>query len=264
MYNFHKDKQKYFNIQKEVTKEFIFPFLESSGIVLNNINVLEIGCAEAGVLKAFLEEGNQALGIELNESRAKTARHFLSEDIQSKKVEIINKNIYDFEPDDLDEKFELIILKDVIEHIPNQEKFIPLLKKFLKPKGVIFFAFPPWYMPFGGHQQICRNKWLSRVPWIHLFPLSWYRFILKSFGEDERIIKELIEIKETGITIERLHRILQATGYKVIRSKYWLFNPIYKWKFNINAKELPRLLRKIPIVRNFYTTAYYITFTKID
>ena len=50
-------------------------------------------------------------------------------------------------------QFDLILLKDVIEHIPDQERVIPYLKEFLKPGGRVFFGFPPWYMPHGGHQQ---------------------------------------------------------------------------------------------------------------
>ena len=261
MFDFHKDKQVYFDIQKEVTRDYIIPFLKTTGINDKQINVLEIGCAEAGVLKVFLENGHKALGIELNESRAKLARQFLGKEIHEQRVQIINKNMYDFNPDNLNEKFDLIILKDVIEHIPQQEKFIPFLKKFINPKGIIFFAFPPWHMPFGGHQQICQNKWLSRMPWIHLLPAGIYAFILKRFGEQDNVVKELLEIKETGITIDRFHKILRASGLKLIKQQSWLFNPIYKWKFSLTPVKLPLLLAKIPFLRNLYTTAYYAAIT---
>lgn len=62
------------------------------------------------------------------------------------KATLININIYEEEAlVALKEKFDLIILKDVIEHIPNQEKFIPYIKQFLKPGGRIFFGFPLVY-----------------------------------------------------------------------------------------------------------------------
>ena len=74
------------------------------------------------------------------------------------KVEFLCQNIYeDAFLSRFKNQFDVIILKDVIEHVPEQEKFVPYLKNFLKPGGQIFFGFPPWYMPFGGHQQVCKN-----------------------------------------------------------------------------------------------------------
>ncbi|MBK8828056.1 MAG: class I SAM-dependent methyltransferase [Saprospiraceae bacterium] len=151
MFDFHKDKQRYFNIQKAVTEEDVIPFLEKQIGSCINKRVLEVGCAEAGVLKAFLDKGNTGIGIELAESRFVLARQFLDEDIKQGKADIINKNIYDVKDpaSELNGLFDIIILKDVIEHIHDQGKFIQLLRGFLAPDGVVFFAYPPWWMPFG-------------------------------------------------------------------------------------------------------------------
>jgi 2-polyprenyl-3-methyl-5-hydroxy-6-metoxy-1,4-benzoquinol methylase len=62
------------------------------------------------------------------------------------------------------------LLKDVIEHIHDQPKLIAWMKSYLAPNGTIFFGFPPWQMPFGGHQQLCRNKVLAKLPYYHLLP----------------------------------------------------------------------------------------------
>ncbi len=79
--------------------------------------------------------------------------------------------------------FDLIILKDVIEHIHDQDAILSRLRNFLKPGGHIFFGFPPWQMPFGGHQQVLAHRLLSRTPYFHLLPVPLYRGILKAFGE---------------------------------------------------------------------------------
>ena len=65
MYAFHQDKDRYFDIQYRVTKDFIIPFIREKFPDKQFGRVLEIGCAEAGVLKAFLEEGSFCTGIEL-------------------------------------------------------------------------------------------------------------------------------------------------------------------------------------------------------
>ena len=55
MYEFHSDKDRYFDMQYRVTREHILPFLRQYATGKKWNGVLEIGCAEAGVLKAFRE-----------------------------------------------------------------------------------------------------------------------------------------------------------------------------------------------------------------
>lgn len=262
MFDFHKDKQRYFNIQKQVTQEDIIPFIEQASGTCRNKRVLEIGCAEAGVLKALIDHGNTGMGIELSIYRYEMAKTFLQEDIQAGRAQIINKNIYDIDNPaiELGGLFDLIILKDVIEHIPHQDIFIPRLKHFLAPNGSIFFAYPPWWMPFGGHQQICNSKWLRVMPWIHLLPSPIYTAILKSFSESKQTIDELLEIKSTGINIEKMYRILEQNQFEREAEIFWFFNPIYQFKFGVSKRKVFSPLTHLPYLRNFYTTAHYVLF----
>lgn len=257
MYNFHRDKAKYFNIQYWVTVDYIIPFLGSD---FKDKKVLEIGCAEAGVLKAFLDKGAIGTGIELSESRAALAKEFLKSDIDQGRASIINKNIYDIDPVSNPEmKYDYIILKDVIEHIPGQEHFIKKLHDLLLPNGKVFFAYPPWWMPFGGHQQICQSKFLSKLPWFHLLPKTLYKSILNAFNEPVEIINELMDIKSTGVTIEFISKQIEINKFKVTKEIHWLLNPIYVKKFNF--KPLQSLLN-IPYLRNVYCTAHYVLFER--
>ncbi len=256
MYEFHQNKSRYFEITNWVTKNYVIPFLKLDPN--KKLKVCEIGCGEAGVLKAFIDAGNSGVGIELVEARANQAKENLSDDIAAGAVSIINKNVYDIDTAKNPElKFDLIVLKDVIEHIPNQAVFIKKLHDLLLPGGRVFFGYPPWWMPFGGHQQICASKILSKLPWFHLLPKFLYKAIVKSFGERDAVINELMDIKDTGITIERMHKIIEENGFKIIEQKYWLTNPIYVKKFNISpfASKI-----NIPYLRNFYVTAHYVVF----
>jgi 2-polyprenyl-3-methyl-5-hydroxy-6-metoxy-1,4-benzoquinol methylase len=260
MFDFHTDKKRYFDIQTIVTKEDVIPFIQPYLTNITDIRVLEIGCGEAGVLKAFLEMGYFGCGVELSPSRAESAQNNLKSYIENGQASIITKNIYDIDPaTDWKERFDVIILKDVIEHIPEQEKFIPQLKHFLREGGIVFFAYPPWWMPFGGHQQICKSKFLSKLPWFHLLPMTMYDLILRSFGEPEINRQNLREVKETGIIIERLKNIV-FSHYQILAQKHWLINPIYQYKFKLQKRLVPSFLTKIPYLRNIYTTAHYIVF----
>lgn len=260
MYEFHKDKHRYFTIQKEVTEQYIIPFLEDNFEVNKPQKVLEIGSAEAGVLKAFTQLGHQCLGIELSEQRVELAKQFMASEVVEGSVSFISSNIYDIDPErDLANKFDLIILKDVIEHIHEQEKFLPILKKFLNPNGKVFFAFPPWQMPFGGHQQNAKSKVLSKLPYVHLLPMFMYKWLLKSFGLSQGQIDGLVEVKETGISIEKFERLIKDAGFTIEKKKFFLFNPIYKWKFGVNPREQFAWISAIPYIRNYFTFGVYYT-----
>lgn len=257
MFEFHKDKQRYFEMQCRTSRKYIIPFVKPFLEYQNVLEILEIGCAEAGVLKAFLEDGHRCTGVELSASRAELARSFLNKEISEGKLEIINKNIFELEDNIYDQKFNLIILKDVIEHLPKQQEFIRDIKKFLAPGGRIFFGFPPWQMPFGGHQQICKSKFLANLPYFHLFPTSIYSGILKLFGERDKLINELIEIKSCGISIERFNRITKAEGFSADNKILFLINPIYQYKFKLAVRKQSKLISGIPYLRNYLTTAVY-------
>jgi 2-polyprenyl-3-methyl-5-hydroxy-6-metoxy-1,4-benzoquinol methylase len=263
MYEFHTNKDWYFNVQTLVTQEDVIPFCDPIINANRPLRVLEIGCGEAGVLKAFLDRGDIGVGVELSQDRAATARQKLSSYLDSGRAEILTSNIYDIDPaKQWQQLFDLIILKDVIEHIPNQERFIPWLQKFLAPDGIVFFAYPPWWMPFGGHQQVCSNKILSKLPWFHLLPTQIYKWVLRKCGETELTVNNLIEVKETGITIDRLTSIVKNSGFIIVKEIFWAINPIYQYKFGLKKRTIPTFLARIPYLRNLYVTAHYIAFKK--
>ena len=81
-----------------------------------------------------------------------------------------------------------------------------------------------------------------------------YKWILEVNKEP---VEMLLEIKQTGISIERFEKIVQQAGFKEINKTHFLFNPIYKYKFGINPRKQFAVIRNIPVVRNFFTTCVY-------
>lgn len=257
-FDFHSDVATYFKFQHENAQKYVVPYVKDFVALKPGTKVLEIGCGEAGVLKAFTDLGCVCTGIELYESRLENARVLMKDEYESGKVTFINRNIYDIDTEkDLAHKFDLIILKDVIEHIPQQEKFMQRMHNFLTENGKIFFGFPPWQMPFGGHQQICKSKFLSLLPYFHLLPMPLYIGIAKLFGEEEVITNELRDIKNTGISIERFEKICKTEGFNIYKKTFYLINPIYEYKFKLKVREQFTFISAIPYLRNFFTTAVY-------
>ena len=252
----HKDRKQYFNEQGITTSKYVIPYISEFKSITDKIRILEIGCGEGGNLIPFVEIGCEVVGVDLNSGQIGNAREFISEHYQDSKVDLLNQNIYDIGTEDIG-SFDIVMLRDVIEHIPNQDKFLKHLKSFLKPDGIVFFGFPPWCMPFGGHQQICRSKLLSKTPYFHLLPVVLYKLVLKLFGETEGIINSLLEIKETGIGINRFQRIVAKNGYKFLKKTFYLINPNYEVKFGLKQRTQFKIVQAIPYFRDFLTTCLY-------
>jgi cyclopropane fatty-acyl-phospholipid synthase-like methyltransferase len=254
MFEFHSDRKKYFDIQVANAAKYVIPFIEERFPLVAGMRVLEIGCGEGGVLKAFIDRRCTGVGVELDQQRVEDARRFMATELATGQLRLVARDIYQVEPEkDLDGFFDIIVLKDVIEHIHDQPKLIGWMKVFLKPGGVIFFGFPPWQMPFGGHQQMAKSK-LSRLPYIHLLPRGIYRGLLRMKKEP---VQDLMEIRDTRISIERFEKICRQEGYRVVHSRHYLLNPIYEWKFGWRPRRQNRLVRSVPYLRNFLTTCVY-------
>jgi SAM-dependent methyltransferase len=254
----HSNATLRYQQQVENSRNYVLPFIQQAIPNVSGLHVMEIGCGEGGVLTPFLEAGCRCVGVDLFPERIALAKEFLSEYVQTGQLQLVAQNIYDLDfAGTYQGQFDLIILKDAIEHIPDQDKLILYMKSLLSPKGQIYFGFPPWYMPHGGHQQICASKFLSFLPYVHLLPRPLYKGLLKAFGESPGTIQELMELVDTGISIERFENIVSQTGYTIELRKFYLINPIYKYKFKLNPREQFKLVSKLPFVRNFLTTCMY-------
>ncbi len=257
----HINREQYFREQEYTTRKYVIPFITEVLPLNERSRILEIGCGEGGNLQPFLDMGCQVTGIDISESRIELAHSFLRRSNDKNSLRLIAEDIYYVHDPDI--KADLILMRDVIEHIHDQERFMGFLKQFLNPGGMIFLAFPPWYNPFGGHQQVCRNKFLSRLPYFHLMPSFLYKKILRVFGESEGTILGLLEVKETGLSIERVERILVKEGYRIHKAYHYFINPNYEIKFGLKPRKQAGMIAFIPFVRDFMTTtSYYLVSVK--
>lgn len=252
----HRNRKKYFEEQGVSTKKFVIPYIERSKKIQKGTRVLEVGCGEGGNLTPFLDLECEVVGIELIDYQLKKAKEFIYEKFENPNVQLLNLNIYDASVDDIG-RFDVIFLRDVIEHIHDQNKFMKHLKQFLKPDAVVFFGFPPWRMPFGGHQQVCESKVLSKLPYFHLLPKMMYKGILRMFGEPDWAVKTLMETRSTGIGINKFQRFVHANDYEFVEKDLYLINPNYETKFGLKPRLQFGLIKNIPYLRDFLTTCMY-------
>jgi len=249
-----KNRQQYFNELAHTSEKYYVPYIQQFRKLTPGMNILEIGCGDGGNLVPFARRGCNVLGVDMAESRIRVAQEsFKDLGLDGK---FIASDI--FKVKELEGHFELIICHDVIEHIYDKKLFIENLSKYVKPGGIVFMSFPAWYMPFGGHQQICHGKFLSHLPFFHILPAPIYKGILK-LGKEEAALPELLEIKKTKCPIELFQKLIKKQGIQIMDQRYYFINPHYEVKFKMKPRLLNPLIGCIPGVRNFFTTScFYI------
>jgi len=251
----HKNRTIYFKELSITSKNYFIPYIQYWHPVETGTNVLEIGCGDGGNLLPFSEMGCNTIGVDIATSRIKDAQFFFK--TAHAKGIFIAQDI--FLLNELEQMFDIIICHDVLEHIVNKELFLSNLSKYLKTEGVVFMSFPAWQMPFGGHQQISKNKILSHLPFIHLLPIVIYRLLLKVFEGNNDCINELLSIKQTHVTIESFEKLVNKSTFNIQSRELWLINPHYKIKFGLSPRKLSCIISKIPFLRNFFSTScFYI------
>lgn len=258
-FDFHKERSVYFNQQYEHSRDYIIPFVHEFLSKKKPLQICEVGSAEAGVLKAFIEAGHHGIGIELSSSKIERAQNFMAEELEKGLVKFYNQDIHLITKEEIGQGFDLIILKDVIEHVHDQPKMLLKLKELLNENGIIFIGMPPWRMPFGGHQQMLSHKWLSKLPYFHILPKGVYRKIMQWGNEKPEVIESQLEIKETQISINRFYKITRQAQLNILKQQFYLINPNYKYKFGLKPRKQVKLISSIPYFRDFLTTtAYFI------
>lgn len=261
MHERYSNRKLYFDEQSQTTQKYVIPYIESVKKIERGTRILEIGCGEGGNLRPFAELQCECVGVDLDAYRIDIANEIFKDIKGIPEARFIYKNMYDATKDEIGE-FDIIMMRDVIEHIFDQEKFLVFIRQFLKDDGVIFFGFPPWQMPYGGHQQVSGIKAIRRAPYVHLLPMRLYKYVLRRAGESESNIKALEDIKKTGISMERFTKAVKMAGYKFDKKTAYLINPNYEIKFKLKPRKKIPVLGDIPYIRNFVTTCLYAVISK--
>lgn len=251
----HSDSFLYFTELANTSRAYYLDYLSRFTSLDKENAVLEIGCGQGGNLLPFVEAGCRVKGVDISAGKIDDARkYFASFGDQATFV------CADFFQMDTTEKYDVVLVHDVIEHIEDKTVFINRALQFVKEDGVIFWRFPAWQMPFGGHQQICKNRMISSFPFIHLLPKKLYALILKSIGENPGTIRELLSVKDCATTIERFEKEMKTCKLGIVDRTLWFINPHYEQKFKLKPRLLYGFLGKMKYVRNFFcTSCYYLT-----
>lgn len=129
--------------------KFVEPFIEESS------NILEIGCANGGLLKFFKEKGHHITGLDLGESEVNYGR-------EKHGLNLIHKSIDDFQGD---AKQDLIIMIHVIEHLTDCSETMQKIYENLSDTGLLYISCPDVDTLING--QIYKSDWLTLMQNAH-------------------------------------------------------------------------------------------------
>ena len=155
----------------------------------------------------------------------------------------------------------MILLRDVIEHIPIPQKkqFIQSIKNFGTEKTKFLITFPPFYSPFGLHQQTLLKSSLRKIPYLSLLPHTFLSPILKLFNEDDHAINNILEIRESRMTIYAFDQLIHEVGLTISEEECCFIRPSheirYGWKMNKYNKNTLKGLRELITLGTCYLLA---------
>ena len=168
---------------------------------LNKINILDIGCGGGLISEPLARLGGSVTGIDASEKNIKVAKTHAKEN--NLNIRYLNTSPEKLE---VNEKFDVILNLEIVEHVENVNLFLSSCNKLLKKNGIMFTAtlnrtLTSYVKAIIGAEYILR--------WLPIGTHDWNKFIKP----------------------EELEKLLSEEKFKTIDVKGLKFNPITsKWK----------------------------------
>jgi 2-polyprenyl-3-methyl-5-hydroxy-6-metoxy-1,4-benzoquinol methylase len=215
-----------FNFTKYNRSYDVFNF---TNLIIKPKKVLDVGCGTGGLLSIFKEKGCEVLGLDFNDEYLSIAK-INKINVKKGSLNILKKN----------DKFDLIILSHVLEHVLNPDLFLKETTNYLSTNGVIYIEVPSL------------NSILNGV----------YDYDLRNYLHNTHI---------SNFSIESLKLLGKKTGLKMIKSNdliqsCWiksLNEDINDQDRNYTVKANQLLIKKIEQKRKNIITKIKIPFLKL-
>lgn len=245
----------YFEYQRLVCREVVLPWL-AARIHLDGAHVGDFGAHHGGMLDALRESGlvGSAVGIELSEEVV-AGSPFVSDERFRLEVADVTTLAFD------GRKLDLVLLHDVLEHVPSYDDALAATRRALTSGGHVFVSFPPYFSAFGGHQQLARGQ-ARRVPFVHFLPEGlFFRFAEPSANEymtADGARDDLRSVRSTKLTLGDAERAFARAGLAAADRELFLVRPEHAVRYGVKARSAGPLGR-LPGVRELTVNgAFYL------
>ncbi|NQT25498.1 class I SAM-dependent methyltransferase [candidate division KSB1 bacterium] len=226
--------EKHFEEQRKHTINYLLPyFKENIAEDIQSFRILEVGCAESGFLDVLREQSISAVGLEIEASRVEIAKK-INPKLKIRVGDISNAKTLD----GLGIDFDLIVMRDVIEHVPERDSTLQNLNSLLNPGGYLYITFPPRFSPFAGHQQHGRTI-LGKTPYLQLIPAPILRFFGKLLNEKKQVIETTIMNGKIGLSIRQFKALYKKNSFRMIRKELFLIRPAFQTRYGMKPRRIP-------------------------
>lgn len=190
-------------------------------------HILDIGTGLGGKLKFYIDaDAKSVTGVDISPGSLATAHKYTDSLAQtSNKYSCIHLSLSDAAhlpfPTD---HFDTIVSINVFEHIANVEGAVLEAYRVLKPRGLAFLHFNPYYSPWGPHLE----SWIH-FPWPHLL-FSDQTLLRVAEREDRKrglnadfVESARIDWSKTNgripdvnrVTLRRFKRLVRQAGFRI-------------------------------------------------
>ena len=219
-------------MQYRLAEHTLIPWLRGLGQLPTNAAVCEIGCAEGGVLAAFAQLGaSYTLGTDIQGALLTQISDPLWRGLGLNMEFTQHDVIYEEIPPEWRARFDIVLLRDVIEHLDDPAIALKNIARLLKPGGVVLVTFPPYTSAFGGFVK----------------------------GGDPVNQEELERLHTIRCSARKVLSSAHAAGLRVRSERYFGLRPVFRWKYQrpIPSFEITAL-RSIPGVRALAMEAAFV------
>jgi len=246
----------YFDYEYQVAQEIVIPWLNRH-IDLRGKSVGDFGCHQGGILQAFRELAHirSGRGYDLNADSIRNSPF-----IENASFSLNVGDILALSPESNPEhRFDVILIRDVLEHIPDYTGVLIKAYTCLNPGGHLFISFPPYYSPFGGHQQLADN-WAKLMPYLHYLPESLLFNLVQLSDNNYMHAKDseadMRSVRTTRLTLTKTEKGLQRAGLQLVNRNCFLLRPEFKIRYGLPSLSCD-MIGHIPILKEVLTMGVY-------
>jgi SAM-dependent methyltransferase len=195
-------------------------FEQVSKLVFPNAKILDLGCGNGEIVR-FLNSPNYFCA----DGQKELVDSLIKNKIKAKLIDF-NKDEFPFKK----EKFDFILMLDILEHVVNPSKLLKDAKRQLNEKGKLIVTLPNDYH-FLNKLRFIFNKHLTENPFapyghLHYFPIKSGENFLKdnSFKIEKKIILPPVKPKFLPQSVKNF--LAQTFPQSFARDVLYVLNPV--------------------------------------
>jgi len=182
-----------------------FPDLSS---LVRARKVVDFGCGLGKQAVALArDEGAHVVGIDTNPVTLQRARDNAAGQTLAGSV-----RFEDGVKPEMHGQFDVVISQNAMEHFPDPDLIVQLMKRLIHDDGVLLISFgPPWYAPYGSHMH-----YFCKVPWLNLlFSERTVMRVRSRYRSDGALRYVDVESGLNQMSLAKFERLVDNAGLEV-------------------------------------------------